>query len=240
MCAAGILGARAPPMPWASNRSSRRRWRRTASRRHNAPKLRQVTILARESLTKRGKRPRPFMCTTARRKDPRERQGDSVNESAQHETPHVGIFWLVQTLKGETRLLAATCPLDQAEPYGDCLTYGPGHYETWDHWRRDRTINPALRAIVRSYEYEDWPRGRIVFDQTRDLFVLYADRKPMTPATIARIATQFHLPAERIEVQSDFHYQSTETRRGLCNQTAKVQPSFDAAPITLPRKPGCQ
>src|SRR5580704_14813836 len=35
----------------ASNRNSKRRWRRTASRRHNAPKLRQVTILARENLT---------------------------------------------------------------------------------------------------------------------------------------------------------------------------------------------
>jgi hypothetical protein len=33
----------------------------------------------------------------------------------------------------------------------------------------------------------------------------------MTPATIARIKTQFHLPAERTEVTSDFHYQSTET-----------------------------
>jgi len=43
--------ARAPAMPWASNRNSKRRWRRTGSRRHNAPKLGQVTILARESLT---------------------------------------------------------------------------------------------------------------------------------------------------------------------------------------------
>jgi hypothetical protein len=83
--------------------------------------------------------------------------------TAQRETPQVGIFWFVQPTEGEARLLAAGCPLDQAEPYGDCLTYGPGHYETWDHWRRDRTINPALRALVRSYEYEDWPRGRIVF-----------------------------------------------------------------------------
>jgi hypothetical protein len=72
-------------------------------------------------------------------------------------------------------------------------------------------MNPALRAIVRSYENEDWPRGRIVFDRTHDQFILYADRKLLTPATIARIETQFHLQAERTEIQSDFHYQSKET-----------------------------
>ena len=138
-----------------------------------------------------------------------------MTETAQREPPQVAIFWLVQTTEGEARLLAAGCPLDQAEPYGDCLTYGPGHYKTWNHWRRDRTVEPALRAIVQSYEYEDWPRGRIVFDRARDLFIIYADRKLLTPARIARIKTQFHLPAERTEVQSDLHYQSTETPNGL-------------------------
>jgi hypothetical protein len=101
--------------------------------------------------------------------------------------------------------------MEQAEPYGECLTYGQDHYETWAHWRRDRTVDPALREIVRSYEYEDWPRGRIVFDRSRDLFVLYADRKLLTPARIARIKSQFHLPAKRTEVKSDWHYQSTVT-----------------------------
>ena len=100
----------------------------------------------------------------------RERHRD-MSGTAQREAPHVGIFWVVQTTAGKTHLLVAGCPLDQAEPYGDCLTYGPGHYETWAQWRRDRTIDPALRAIVRSYEYEDWPRGRIVFDRSRDLFI---------------------------------------------------------------------
>ena len=68
---------------------------------------------------------------------------------------------------------------------------------------------------MRSYEYEDWPRGRIVFDRVRDLFILYADRKLPIPGTIARIETQFHLPEDRTEVQSDFHYQSKETPNGL-------------------------
>jgi hypothetical protein len=48
----------------------------------------------------------------------------SMNETAQHETPQLGIFWLAQASNGDVRLLAAGCPLDQAEPYGDCLTYG--------------------------------------------------------------------------------------------------------------------
>jgi hypothetical protein len=138
-----------------------------------------------------------------------------MNEPAQRETPQVRIFWGVQTAEDETRLLVTGCPLDQAETYGDCLTYGEGHYETWVRWRRDRTVDRVLRALVRSYEYEDWPRGRIVFDRARDLFILYADRKLMTTATIARIATRFHLPAERTETQSDWHYQSTETPNGL-------------------------
>ena len=73
----------------------------------------------------------------------------------------------------------------------------------------------SLRALVRSYEYEDWPRGRVVCDRARDLFILYADRKLLTPATIARIEIHFHLPPERTEIQSDFHYQSTETPNGL-------------------------
>jgi hypothetical protein len=149
------------------------------------------------------------------KKAPRERHGDSVKESAQRETPRVGIFWAVQTLDDGARLLTAGCPLDQAEAYGDCLTYGPGHYETWDHWRRDRPVDPVLCAMVWFYEYEDWPRGRIVFDRSRDQFILYADRKLLTPETIARIETHFHLPEDRTEVQSDLHYQSTETPNGL-------------------------
>ena len=49
----------------------------------------------------------------------------------------------------------------------------------------------------------------------RDLFIIYSDRKLLTPAMIARIATQFNLPEERTEIQSDWHYQSSETPNGL-------------------------
>jgi hypothetical protein len=46
-----------------------------------------------------------------------------MNATAQREAPCLGIFWVVQMPEAEPRLLAAGCPLDQAEPYGDwtCL-----------------------------------------------------------------------------------------------------------------------
>jgi hypothetical protein len=49
------------------------------------------------------------------------------------------------------------------------------------------------------------------FPSTMARFSSYDARKLLTPATIARTATQFHLPEEGTEIQSDRHYQSTET-----------------------------
>ena len=46
------------------------------------------------------------------------------------------------------------------------------------------------------------------FPRTMARFSYSDARKRMTPETIARIATRFHLPAERTKVQSDFHYKS--------------------------------
>jgi hypothetical protein len=130
----------------------------------------------------------------------------TANETAQ---PKIGIFWLVRA-GGEPQLLTASCPLSQAEPYGDFLTFGPGHYEVWDGWRISRKLSAAARAVVSAYEYEDWPRGRIVLDKINDRFVLYADRQLMDAAHIAEICRRFNLPEERTRVERDAHYRSTE------------------------------
>jgi len=125
-------------------------------------------------------------------------------------SPLIGVFWIISTSEG-VRLLAASCPLDKAEPYGDCLTFGPGHHEIWQGWRQSRELDAAARAVVRGHEYEDWPRGRIVFNRAQDRFILYCDRKLMRPKTIAEIQQHFQLPADRTAVEADFHYQSRET-----------------------------
>jgi hypothetical protein len=77
--------------------------------------------------------------------------------TAQRKTPQVAIFWLVQATHGEARLLAAGCPLDQAEPYGNCLTYGPGHYETW---RTGAATGLWIRPCVPWYGLTNTKTGR--------------------------------------------------------------------------------
>jgi len=116
--------------------------------------------------------------------------------------PSVGIFWVVQTSVEEARLLSAGCPLEAAEPYGDCLTFPDGHYRVWERWRNMRDHDAALQAIVRTFEYEDWPRGRIVFDRLKEQFVLYADQKLLISETIAKIESRFAIAPEQTKAES--------------------------------------
>jgi hypothetical protein len=49
--------------------------------------------------------------------------------------PAVGIFWRV-----DEALVIDPSTLDEAEPYGDCLTHPGGHYERWQQWQ---ALGPA-------------------------------------------------------------------------------------------------
>lgn len=121
--------------------------------------------------------------------------------------PSVGVFWRVRQA-GMPTLLADYVPEDDAEEYGDCLTHG-AHADYWD--RLAALSAPTLRGrglpgIVRSSEYDDWPRGRVVLHRPTGRFIIYADRNLQTPKIIEEIAQRFALPRDRIEVRSDLHY----------------------------------
>jgi hypothetical protein len=68
-----------------------------------------------------------------------------------------------------------------------------------------------LRGVTRTYEYEDWPRGRIVFDRLKKRPILYVDRKLTLSGTVAEIRKRFSISADQTIVETDFHYQSHET-----------------------------
>jgi len=114
------------------------------------------------------------------------------------EEPRVGIFWLVGG-----KLLADTSSLDEAEPYGDFLTHPEGHAEVWERYRRDRTVYPES-------EYEEAPRGRVMFNTWTRKFTLLADRCILKrKAFVAQIKRELHLP-KNTEVRGDSHYRCSD------------------------------
>ncbi|MEA1835139.1 hypothetical protein U8607_23925 [Methylobacterium durans] len=125
--------------------------------------------------------------------------------------PSVGIFWGLRDGGGAWELVHAATPLAQAEPYGDCLTYPGAHYEVWEGWRRLRPAGLRARglpAMIAAYEYEHFPRGRVVYMRTEDCFTIFADRRLQRPEMIGWIVQLFGLAERCHVVRSDAHYRS--------------------------------
>jgi len=134
--------------------------------------------------------------------------------------PLVGIFWCVLDPSGVRHLLAEHCALDAAEEYGDCLTFGPGHYEIWQRWRRTRAPMLPLASVIRGHEYEEWPRGRVVFDRIADHFFLYCDRRIRIGGIVPEVVSLFRLPPGRVTVRADPHYRSPLSVSNRADRTA--------------------
>ena len=106
----------------------------------------------------------------------------------------VGIFWFVPAEDGGSRILFDATPLGRAPSYGDCLTHDEGHAEFWE--RLARMGATGLRragypsAPVEG-EYDEWPRGRIVFETAPGRFVIYADRQIKASRLLTVIAASF-------------------------------------------------
>lgn len=122
----------------------------------------------------------------------------------------VGIFWALQEKGRAVTLLEHRCALRKAEPYGDMLTCRHSHYRVWERWRRNpRPARPDLASLIVTSEYEEWPRGRIVYHAPGKRFILYGDAQILRrPDILTTIHDSFRLPADRTDTKPDGHYLS--------------------------------
>ena len=78
----------------------------------------------------------------------------------------VGIFWGIPGPDRSWTFLTDTTFLAEAEPYGDFLTHPRGHYDVWSKWQKQSDAElsrQGMPAAILHHEYEDFPRGRIVY-----------------------------------------------------------------------------
>ncbi len=109
-------------------------------------------------------------------------------------TSRLGIFWCYRE-----RLYAASVPLNEARHYGDFRNGPFDHYSLWPRLQR-------RHAHLRSFAYEDIPRGRVLYSVRDDRFLVYADRILMKEHLKTLILAEFELPPAKSFFRCDEHY----------------------------------
>lgn len=100
-------------------------------------------------------------------------------------TVRIGIFWWY-----EGRLLALVCRVDEGECEAGTVDSRFAHI---DSWPRIQKQHQGLRCR----EYEDVPRGRVIFLTATRRFRVLMDKTLFRPAIKAEIGDTFTLPQPR-------------------------------------------
>ena len=125
-------------------------------------------------------------------------------------TGMVGLFWIVED-DGRAVLIAHAVRLTEAVAYGDMLTVEMGHAEFWSDLagRGGRSLSAAgISSVPIWSDYDEWPRGRVLYDGAARAFVIRADRQILGSAFLRLIVDRFYAPIKETQVFSDDHYRS--------------------------------
>lgn len=119
----------------------------------------------------------------------------SARSSRKPPDPKVGIFWLVRG-----RVITFGYPLSKAAAYGEFATYEPSHLDKWGELQRNGAVPPEC-------EYEEFPRGRVMFNRRTETFLLLADKCILRDKrTLSNIMKELGLPATKTGLDRDSHY----------------------------------
>lgn len=127
--------------------------------------------------------------------------GNSVNPG------RVGLFWFYKH-----RLMASPIPLDCAESRGAKRDSAEAHIDVWPRMvARHKAEWPILSIL----EYDEVPRGRVIFDTATQTFIIYMDVTLFADAALEhkpRVAVwdalraAFQLHGQRVCFATDPHY----------------------------------
>jgi len=106
----------------------------------------------------------------------------------------IGIFWMTPD-----DVYSSTEDVDTAESCNGFRDSSKNHVDVWPTLQKQ---NPKLRY----QEYFEIPRGRVVFDETKSRFQVYADKRLLNPKDQSRIINTFSLPPYSTDFTSDPHY----------------------------------
>jgi len=109
-------------------------------------------------------------------------------------TPQVGIIFVV-----EGNIWIDAIPLTEAADYGEFKIHERGHDKYWDQL--------LGMAMVAGSEYDEHPRGRVVYNTKQRQYTLYLDRCILRDRDLVkRIMAKMNLPLKATRTATDGHY----------------------------------
>lgn len=115
----------------------------------------------------------------------------------------VGIFWF---FRGE--IIADAIPVAEGDQYGKYVNNPLSHHDYWNALRKkERRLS--------AYEYDQVPRGRVVYDNEEDRYLVYgSERFVQDEAQKALVCSIFHLVPTKTSFKAEKPY---DPRPGLIN-----------------------
>jgi len=113
-------------------------------------------------------------------------------------TPRIGIFWCHRGA-----ILARSCEVAEGFESGRFIDSPFDHVSSWERVQRaERSRFPELGIR----EYQEVPRGRVLYDPRRARFVCYLDQSIDSPETRAALRQAFALYGHPVFFPHDDHY----------------------------------
>ncbi len=99
----------------------------------------------------------------------------------------------------------SSIPWKNGEVLGDRFVNGlDDHFPFW-------TKIQKLRPEFRNYEYDDIPRGRVIFDMEKKIFMVYLPSLFLNNKNVKeKIIACFNLPPDIIKWSTDEHYEKRD------------------------------
>ena len=121
----------------------------------------------------------------------------AVKRSRMASMPEVGIFWLI-----DNKLVADSIPWRQADIHGGFYNGKNDHAALWTTLQR-------LVPQWKGKEYTDFPRGRVLLDAMKEVFLVYSSQAIVkSPGVRATILAEFKLPLAATKFEADYHYEN--------------------------------
>lgn len=109
-------------------------------------------------------------------------------------SPIIGIFWIFNG-----KLLKSETDLEDGEDYAGVVHSGLNHI---DHWPTLQRQHKELRLL----EYQEVPRGRVMFFKRTKKFRVLMDKVLHTPRNKQMLLKAFNLPKTKTVFGTDPHY----------------------------------